>query len=285
MRLGISLPFARPDGSAPSATEMAARARLIERVGFDGIWFGETIGRATSARPDVLAWLLVAALATERIELGTAILQLPLRHPVELAQRLMTMHLLSGGRFVAGLGAGSTRADYDAVGVDFDLRFRLFASGLKTVRRLCHGEQVGDANLYPWPNTVGGPPILIGAWESGIWVQRAARDYDGWQGSGRTSLRALEEGIKRFRDAGGRRSMVVTVSVDLGAPNTRLAEDEMFSLKCGPEEAAERLGRLDELGFDDVALVRMGHTTADLPEEELVAIRALVKTEQPSLAR
>jgi alkanesulfonate monooxygenase SsuD/methylene tetrahydromethanopterin reductase-like flavin-dependent oxidoreductase (luciferase family) len=279
VRLGISLPFARPDGSAPSAAEIAARARLIERVGFNGIWFGETIGRTTSARPDVLAWLLVAALATERIELGTAILQLPLRHPVELAQRLMTIHLLTDRRFVAGLGAGSTRADYDAVGVDFDQRFRLFAEGLKTVRRLCNGEQVGAAHLYPWPNVLGGPPILIGAWESGIWVQRAARDYDGWQGSGRTSFRALKEGIKRFRDAGGKRAMVVTVSIDLTAPNTKLADDELFSLRCGPEEAAARLHRLAELGYDDVALVRMDHTTADLPEEELVAIRALLKTE------
>jgi hypothetical protein len=97
-------------------------------------------------------------------------------------------------------------------------------------------------------------------------------------GSGRTNFNALKEGIKRFRDAGGRRAMVVTVSVDLGAPNTTLADDELFSLRCGPDEAAARLHRLAELGFDDVALVRMDHTTADLPEEELVAIRALIKT-------
>jgi len=38
-----------------------ARARLIERVGFDGIWIGESIGRAVTARPDVLTWLLLAA--------------------------------------------------------------------------------------------------------------------------------------------------------------------------------------------------------------------------------
>src|SRR4051794_4238238 len=117
MRLGMALPFARADGTAPTLAEVAARARLLEDLGFDGIWIGETIGRTTSARPDVLAWLLAAAAATERIELGTAILQLPLRHPVELAQRLLTMDALTGGRFVAGLGAGSTRADYAAVGV------------------------------------------------------------------------------------------------------------------------------------------------------------------------
>jgi alkanesulfonate monooxygenase SsuD/methylene tetrahydromethanopterin reductase-like flavin-dependent oxidoreductase (luciferase family) len=276
VRLGISLPFQRPDGSAPGHAEIMARARLIERVGFDGIWSGDTIGRTPTARPDVLEWLLVAAIATERIEVGTAILQLPLRHPTELAQRLMTMHALTGGRFVAGLGAGSTRADYDAVGVAYDSRFRLFADGLSAVRRLCNGEQVSHANLHPWPNVVGGPPIVIGAWESGIWVQRAARDYHGWMGSGRTSFRALKEGIKRFRDAGGKRAMVVTVGIDLREPSRALDDDEWFNLKCGPDEARHRLNQLAELGFDDVGLVRMGHTTADLPEEELVAIRALV---------
>jgi alkanesulfonate monooxygenase SsuD/methylene tetrahydromethanopterin reductase-like flavin-dependent oxidoreductase (luciferase family) len=282
VRLGISLPFRRPDGSAPAPAEIMGRAHLIERVGFDGIWFGETIGRTPTARPDVLEWLLVAALATERVEVGTAILQVPLRHPTELAQRLMTMHALTGGRFLAGLGAGSTRADYDAVGVNYENRFRLFADGLSTVRRLCSGEQVGDANLHPWPNVVGGPPIVIGAWESGIWVQRAARDYDGWMGSGRTTFKALKEGIQRFRDAGGKRAMVVTVAIDLQAPSSALDENEWFSLKCGPEEASSRLHLLAELGFDDVGLVKMDHTTADLPEEELVAIRGLISSRQPA---
>ncbi len=67
--------------------------------------------------PDTLVWLTAAAASTERIELGTTILQVPLRHPVELAQRLLSMQALCAGRFSAGLGSGSTRADFDAVGV------------------------------------------------------------------------------------------------------------------------------------------------------------------------
>ncbi len=237
------------------------------------------IDRPCGERADArAAWLLLAAAGTERIEVGTAILQLPLRYPVELAQRLMTLHALTGGRFRAGVGAGSTRADYEAVGVDYERRFTLFAEGLDVVRRLLAGEQVGAAHLRPWPNAVGGPPILIGAWESGLWVKRAARDYDGWMASGRgTSLRGLEEGIKRFRDAGGKRALVMTVTVDLQAARRPLSPDEPFSLVCGPEEAAERLQRLAELGYDDVGLVRLGHTEEDLPEAELRAIRALVK--------
>lgn len=277
MRLGISVPYWRPDGTALQAREVMARASLIERVGFDGIWLGESIGRSTSPRPDPLAWLVLCAAGTEGIELGTAVLQLPLRHPAELAQRLISMHALCGGRFVAGLGAGSTRADYAAVGVDFDSRFKMLADGLRIVRGLCRGEQVGDAYLAGWPDRAGGPPIVIGAWASGIWVKRAARDYDGWMGSGRSgTFRELKDGITRFRDAGGTRALVNTVTVDLHAPNTNLDEDAVFSLKCGPQEAAERLHRLAEIGFDDVGLVQLGHTDADLPEDELRAIRALL---------
>ncbi len=276
LRLGMSLPFLNPDGSCPTGPQVMARAKLIEDIGFDGIWFGETIGRTATARPDPIVWLSYAAAATERIELGTAILQVPLRYPVEFAQRLMTLHALSGGRFRAGLGAGSTKADFDAVGVDFETRFKVFDEGLKTIRKLLNGEQVGEANLQPWPNAIGGPPIYLGAWESGLWVKRAARDWDGWQASGRTTFKALREGIKRFRDAGGKRALVATVTIDLSKPEATLNEDETFSLACGPKSAAERIATLAELGYDDVLMVRMNHTEADIAEADLRAYRDLV---------
>lgn len=276
MRLGMSMPFQQPDGGAPSIAQVMARARLIEEVGFEGIWFGDTVGRTANTRPDVLMWLLLAAAATERVELGTAVLQVPLRNPVELSQRLITIHALTKGRFLAGLGAGSTRTDFDAVGVDYEQRFRIFAQSLPVIRRLCAGEQVGDANLQPWPDARPGPPILIGSWESGLWVRRAARDYDGWLASGLTTFKALSEGIRRFRDAGGKRALVATVSIDLSQPEAPLDEDARFNLNCGPRSAAERLQRLADLGYDDVLLVRANHTEADITEEHLREIRALV---------
>ena len=101
MRLAISLPHQQPDGSASTVSQVMDRARLIERIGFDGIWLGDTIGRGSRPRADPLMFLTAAAAATERVELGTAILQVPLRNPVELAQRLLTLHGLSGGRFRA----------------------------------------------------------------------------------------------------------------------------------------------------------------------------------------
>jgi alkanesulfonate monooxygenase SsuD/methylene tetrahydromethanopterin reductase-like flavin-dependent oxidoreductase (luciferase family) len=277
VRLGINLPNRRPDGSAPTIEQLMQRAQLIERVGFDGIWIGETIGRVEWPAPDVLAWLTAAAAATQKLELGTAILQVPLRHPAELAQRLMTLHALSGGRFSAGLGSGSTQADFDAVGVSYADRFKLLASALPTLRALFKGERLNGAYIPPWPDTAGGPPLLIGSWHSGMWVERAAREYDGWIASGRfTSFRQLRDGIQRFRDAGGKRALVATIGVDLRAESTPLDEDGRFDLLCGPDEAAERLQRLADLGYDDALLTRMNHSAADLPEEELLKIRALL---------
>lgn len=279
MKLGISLPYRNPDDSHISMRQLMARARLIEDTGFDGIWFGDTISRTANARPDTLMWLEAAAAATERIELGTAVIQVPLRNPVELAVRLMTLHALSGGRFWAGLGAGSTKKDFDAVGVDYEQRFKLFAKALPIMRRLCNGEQVGDANLQPWPSAGKGPPILIGSWESGIWVKRAARNYDGWMASGRTTLNKIKIGIERFRAAGGKRALVSTIPVDLSQPEARLDPDEIFSLNCGPQSAKERLQMLADLGYDDALLVRLDHTEADITADDLRAIRALLPRE------
>ena len=277
MKLGISLPYRNPDNSHLSIKQLMTRAKLIEDIGFDGIWFGDTVGRTANARPDTLMWLEAAAAATDHIELGTAVIQVPLRNPVELAVRLMTLHALSGGRFWAGLGAGSTRKDFDAVGVDFEQRFKLFSAALPVMRRLCDGEQVGEANLQPWPSAGKGPPFLIGSWESGIWVRKAAREYDGWMASGRTTLNKMKEGINRFRDAGGegKRTLVSTIPVDLSQPEAKIDADDVFSLNCGPESARERLQMLADLGYDDALLVRLDHTEAEITADDLRAIRAL----------
>jgi alkanesulfonate monooxygenase SsuD/methylene tetrahydromethanopterin reductase-like flavin-dependent oxidoreductase (luciferase family) len=277
MRLGMSLPYEQPDGSAPTAAQIAARALLLESIGFDVIAQGDHVGSPRRPTPDVLTWLTAAASATQRIELASAIIQVPLRRPTELAHRLLNLHAVSGGRFLAGLGAGSTRTDYDGVGVDFQQRFRLMADALPIIKQLCNGQRVGEAYLHPWRNLHGGPPIIIGAWASGRWVRRAAADYDGWMASGHTTFREIAEGIKIFRDCGGKRAMLVSVTVDLHARRTtQLADDEHFSLECSPEEAADWLLRLRELGYDDVCLVRIGHTEADLTEDDLRQIRTLI---------
>jgi hypothetical protein len=95
-----------------------------------------------------------------------------------------------------------------------------------------------------------------------------------------TSFNSLEAGLKRYRDLGGKRAMISSVMVDLTAPESHLADGEPFNLRCGPESAAERLGKLADMGYDDVLLVkaepgRMLYE-ADLDEEYLTLLRSLL---------
>jgi len=211
---------------------------------------------------------------TRRIELGTGVLQVPLRNPVELAQRVLTTHLVSGKRLRLGVGAGSTAADFAALGLDFTARFRRLNESLSIMRRLWAGESVDGASLGPvWPAALGGPPVLIGSWAGSRWIERAAREFDGWIGSGaRSSWRALREGIPRFRDFGGKRAVVTNVEVDLDcATPSPDGPDDPCDLKCPRAVARERLHRLRELGFDDVVLVPRHHDAEHLQELRALA--------------
>lgn len=259
MKVAFSLPLRLPDGNAPNLGEIQAIARTLEETGFSGAWIGDAIGRGRIF-PDPLQWLVAAASATSTLELGIAAYIVPLRNPVELAQRLLTTHALTQGRFMFGVGTGSNEIDFKAVGEDWSQRFKALSHNLDVVRRLCRGEQVGDANLEPWPNAMPGPPILIGAWTSEIWIRRAATEFDGWLasggGPGGTTFKDMKQGLQRFRGMGGKRAVVATVSVnfDRDIPRERLTDETRFTLRCNPEDAAERIRAARDLGFDDVLL-------------------------------
>ena len=264
MRLGVNLPMTAADGSPLTGDRLIDGARMIERTGFDGLWCFDAIGRGFIL-PDPLIAVSVAAAVTERVSVGTCILQVPLRRPVELAHRVLTAHLVARGRLLLGVGAGSTRADFEAVGVDFDARMRALDDALAVMRRLWRGEAVGAASLTPWPAALDGPPVLIGSWRGKQWITRAATEFDGWIASAaKTSYATLADGIRRYREAGGRRAIVTNIPVDLGAPTTPLGDDEPFHLRCAPDVAAERMKRLAALGFDDAVLMRHAQTERDL---------------------
>jgi alkanesulfonate monooxygenase SsuD/methylene tetrahydromethanopterin reductase-like flavin-dependent oxidoreductase (luciferase family) len=258
-RFGIALPGGGGAALAPSG--VADAARQIEAAGFESAWVFDAIGRGW-LMPDPLTALALAGTVTRSIELGTGILQVPLRNPVELAQRVLTTHLVSGGRLLLGVGAGSTATDFAALGLDFTARFRRLDESLTLMRRLWAGERVGNASLGPvWSSVAGGPPVLIGSWAGSRWIVRAAKEFDGWVGSGaRSTWGLLRQGIARFRELGGRRAVVTNVVVDLqqAAPSPA-GPDDPFDLKCPRDVARERLHHLCELGFDDVVLVVRRH--------------------------
>ncbi len=237
---------------------MTDYARRIEAAGFPGIWVGDSLGRG---RPtlDPLTELTVFASVTSRVELGISVVQVPLRHPIELAHRVQSVQVLSGNRLRLGVGSGSTKDDFDLLGYNYEKRFGTLRASLRIMQAAWRGEPTNTGGvLSTWPGCSGGPPILIGAWRSPRWITFAAKEFQGWTPSGRySSWDDLEHGMKIFREMGGTNAVLANVAVDFGnrPGSAELAKVAEPSLIGSADEIGRKLRRMRDIGFDEVLLV------------------------------
>jgi alkanesulfonate monooxygenase SsuD/methylene tetrahydromethanopterin reductase-like flavin-dependent oxidoreductase (luciferase family) len=144
------------------------------------------------------AWLdgpsAIAAVAdrTGEMAVATTISLAVLRGPVPLAKTLTALDVLTEGRLVAGVGPGSSKKDYDAVGIRFEERWKRFDEAVAILRWLVGGDSPPSATHYyplpreelaPAPRQTPGIPLWIGSWGSGAGLRRVARLADGWLAS------------------------------------------------------------------------------------------------------
>ena len=126
MRFGINLINFGP-GASPAS--MAQSAELAESLGYHLVMISDHV----AVTPDVhgrypaplynpfttLGWL---AGLTKRVELGTTVVIVPYRHPLETARMVADVDRVSGGRFIFGVGVGWARQEFEALGVPFHHR-------------------------------------------------------------------------------------------------------------------------------------------------------------------
>ena len=108
---------------------------------------------------DPFVAMTVAATVTEGVEIGSAILQLPLYQSADLAHRVLSLQQVCGDRLLLGVGAGSTANDFAAFGRSFEARFRDFTTTLADLRAFVlereipvtgsRAAEVGDLALHP----------------------------------------------------------------------------------------------------------------------------------------
>jgi len=140
-------------------------------------------------------------------------------------------------------------------------------SSLDIMRRAWRGEPVNGGTLTPWPGSEGGPPVLLGAWRNPRWIAYAAKRCQGWIASGLySSWEDLENGMRLYREAGGGNAVLANVVIDLGnrAEPGSLAERAKVSLVCPPEEARQRLKRIEQIGFDEVLVVSLANALDEI---------------------
>ena len=117
---------------------------LAENLGFDAAWFADS----QMLWSDCYACMAVAAERTDRIKLGTGVMILPQRNPAVLAKEAATLHHLSGGRLMLGVGVGWLEEEFDALGVPFAARGARTDEYIRVMRALWGGDDVGFDGDY-----------------------------------------------------------------------------------------------------------------------------------------
>ncbi|MFD1145619.1 TIGR03619 family F420-dependent LLM class oxidoreductase [Saccharothrix hoggarensis] len=192
MHLGVSL---EPLGAGATGERFLDVAATAERLGFNSVLMSSHLlaGSAGSAMDPVVLLSAVAG-HTTRVRLVTSVLVLPYYHPVVLANQLSSLDVLSGGRFVLGVGVGWHAEEFAAVGVPVERRGARTDEHLSVLTALWSGRPVTrtgtfgsltGARIGVTPTTPGGPPLWIGGHTDAA-LRRAARFGAGWHGSGVT---------------------------------------------------------------------------------------------------
>ena len=145
---------------------------MLEAVDYESLWSAQATGRGFMITDPFIA-LSFAASVTTRCELGTAVVQALLYAAADLAHRAMSLAQLCGNRFLLGIGAGSTEADFRVFERDFTQRFKRFNAMVPDLRAYLKEGNSGEVALSPWPAVRDRVPLLLGSWGAG--ADKAAR--------------------------------------------------------------------------------------------------------------
>jgi len=257
LQIGVALPQTMLEaGSAHRLARFAARA---EQLGIDSLWVQEdTIGPNGTADP--LPVLAIAASSTVRVELGVAVLILPMHRTAALAKTTATIDHLSAGRLIVGVGAGGASLPYELLGGDRRHRGAQVEQAIVELRRLW-----ASGDITPAPPGPGRPPLWIGG-HSAPALRRAAALADGFIGGGAASTVAFGRQVERLR-------------VELAAHDRREAEFPIAKrvyLAIGSEGSRSRLHDWLRWYYGSDELAR-SVAVAGGPDECIAGLAAVVR--------
>jgi probable F420-dependent oxidoreductase len=280
MRIGL---HALGIGPGADPTVIRAVAQAADGAGFSTLWAGEhtvMVDRPDSPYPyaddgkiavpsdadwlDPLVTLAFAAATTSRLRLATGILLLPQHHPVLVAKQAASLDVLSGGRFVLGIGIGWSSEEFAALGIPFRGRGRRTAEYVEVLRTLWHddvathaGEFVNfhQVRSYPKPVHNRRVPVVLGG-NSDAALDRVVGYGDGWYGFNLARAdvpERLDALASRCRRAGrDRGTLDVSVSLRDGSPAdvaalADLGVSELVVVEAPPADSGAAEGWVDQL--------------------------------------
>jgi alkanesulfonate monooxygenase SsuD/methylene tetrahydromethanopterin reductase-like flavin-dependent oxidoreductase (luciferase family) len=235
VKLGIYLNAQHPAGDDPARrfAETVEQVRLIRSLGFDSIWGGEHHATPGFHYFPLLPMLQRLAAEVDGMWVGTNLILLPLHNPVETAEVGAFLDVITGGRFLLGVGLGYRPEEFAIFKVPLAERVSRLTEGVEIIRRLWtedhvthHGRhwQLGDVSIRPRPLQQPRPPILVGSQVS-AGIARAARIADGWLV---VPLPTVDEFAKQAAEFAGARSAA-------GLPPSQHV-CRLLEVVCAPDE-------------------------------------------------
>jgi probable F420-dependent oxidoreductase len=191
--------------------------------------------------------MAAVAARTERLELMTGILVLPLRHPLLVAKSTATVDAISGGRLALGIGVGWLQEEFAALDLDYRRRGRMTNESIEVLRQLWTGEPTAhEGEAWSFPEVTVRPPaahripIYVGGKSDGA-LRRAGRLGDGFMppvGS-EEETRELIATVARIRAEAGRAEapfeVIAPATVSAGVDDfRRLAEIGIGTVRVDP---------------------------------------------------
>lgn len=174
---------AAPADAARLHREILEHAVAAETLGVDVAWVAERPTEPASILPAALLVCAAVAARTRRLRVATALLPLPLHHPLRVAEDSATVDGISNGRFELGVGLGSDPERLPGYGVAAEERAERFEEAVALIRQAWQDGPVrfqgryfrcGDLQVTPKPVQRPGPPVWVGAGVAPA-QQRAAR--------------------------------------------------------------------------------------------------------------
>lgn len=258
-----------PTSYTPPMGELAAAA---EARGFESLWVSEHSHIPASRETpwpggadlpqfyydvmDPFVCLSAAAEATDTIKLGTGVCLVMQRDPIQTAKQVASLDVISGGRFLFGVGGGWNREEMRNHGTDPKLRWKLLRERVEAMTEIWtndvasyHGEMVSFDEIYsnPKPIQTPRPPVHLGSsFPNGM--RRAVRYADGWiplLGRGDDDIAEHTSTYRSELELAGRDPDACEVTVYASGPD------------------ADAIGRYKQAGVDRVVFALIAHPDVD----------------------
>ena len=288
MKVGLVLPQAGQQATRENVIQMAKNA---ESEGFDSLWVFERllwpidpqtpyVATPDGSLPieyqimlDPLETLTYVAANTNKIALGTSVIDMLFHNPVILARRLATLDILSEGRSIAGFGIGWSKDEYQASNIPFQNRGKRADEFVQVLKRIWTDDVVEFKGKYysipaskigPKPIQKPHPPVYLGGFSPNTFSRIVNYDTNGWLAVVGGPLEYLDNTIKTIKDIANKANkdpnkfkviLLAHLNVALDSksqPTTTTNEDQRFPFTGTIDQIGNDIKRIKQMDIDHI---------------------------------